>query len=233
MTRLAPLAAILVAVATPAMAQDAPGYDVVGRTWALAFDPGRFFADRPEPAIAVRYTGYDRGVPVYAIAVRQGCTINGRIGDSDIDCGQRLIARMVRASYPGIPDRPRHRGARLIDALEKGQPDSDDALRRGLDAAGLEWVEADVRKCPKAMAHLATLRTLRFAAGIGFDQRLSEIVLHADTIRFELGEYLVRVSYDGWLKPGTPGAWANTFAASLEGCWKPATAPAPWKAPVR
>lgn len=139
---------------------------------------------------------------------------------------------MIRAPFPGTPRRPRERGYRLIGTLEQARPDSDDALRRGLDDAGLEWVEADVRQCPKAVTQLATMGELRFATGIDFDRRLSEIVLHADTIRFELGDYLLRASYEGWLKPGTAGAWADAFAESLEGCWKPTTAPVPWKAPV-
>ncbi|WP_294319258.1 hypothetical protein [uncultured Sphingomonas sp.] len=231
MLRLAPLAAL--ALTAPAFAQEALRYDVAERTRALAFDPGRFFADTPQPAIAIRYVGDDRSVPVYAIAVRHGCRTDPGTVDGDLDCGQRLIARMLRAPFPGTPRRPRERGYRLIRTLEQGRPDSDEALRRQLDGVGLEWVEADVRRCPKAMAQLATIGELRFATGIDFDRRLSEIVLHADTIRFEMGDYLLRASYEGWLKPGTAGLWADAFAKSLEGCWKPATAPVPWKAPVR
>ena len=232
MLRLAPLAALLAAATAPA--QEPPRYDVAERTRVLAFDPGRFFAERPIPAIAIRYTGDDTAMPVYTIAVRKGCVDADHDGsEASLNCGQRLVARMLRAPFPGTPDRPRLRGYRLIGTLQQAKPSNDDALRRGLDAAGLEWVEADVRHCPKAMAQLATMGDLRFAAGIDFDRRLTEIVLHADMIRFELGDYLLRASYHGWVKPGTAGAWADAFAASLEGCWKPATAPAPWKAPVR
>lgn len=232
MTRLAPLAAILVAVATPAMAQDAPGYDVAERTRVLAFDPGRFFAERLRPAIAISYRGDDTGMPVYTIAVRKGCVVGGQ-PDPDLDCGQRLIARMLRAPFPGTPRRPRERGYRLIGTLKQAGTGNDDALRQGLDKAGLEWVEADVRQCTPAMAQLATLPDLHFAAGIDFDQRLAPIVLHADTIRFDLDDFLVTARYEGWAKPGTAGAWANAFAKSLEGCWKPASAPVPWRVAVK
>lgn len=228
MLRLAPLA-LLVAATAPA--QEPPRYDVAERTRALAFDPTRFFPERPRPAMAIRYVGDDAG-PVYAIAVRQGC-IDSDVGEDRPDCGQRLTARMIRAPFPGTPRRPRERGQRLIVTLQQADPASDDALRRGLDAAGLEWVEADVRQCPRAMAQMATIGELRFATGIGFDRRMPEIVLHADTIRFDLGDYLIGSRYEGWLKPGSAGAWANAFAASLEGCWKPATAPVPWRAAVR
>lgn len=232
MTRLAPLTTLLLALAAPAPAQAPPGYDVAERTRTLAFDPGRFFPEQLQPAIAIRYLGDDRAVPVYAIAIRKGC-VDTDVDDTRLTCGQRLIARMVRAPFPGMPGRPRERGYRLIGTLAQAHPDSDDALRRGLDAAGLDWVEADVRQCPKAMAQLATLPDLRFAAGIDFDRRLSEIILHADTIRFDLDDFHLRARYEGWPKPGTAGAWADAFARSLEGCWKPATAPPPWRAPVR
>ncbi|KQM63156.1 MULTISPECIES: hypothetical protein [unclassified Sphingomonas] len=232
MNRLVPIAALVLAPAAPAPAQAPPGYDVAERTRALAFDPGRFFVERPQPAMAIRYLGDDYAMPVYAIAVRKGC-VDTDDGDARLTCGQRLIARMVRAPFSGTPRRPRERGYRLIGTLARAHPDSDDALRQGLDAAGLDWVEADVRQCPKAMAQLATLPDQRFAAGIDFDRRLSEIVLHADTIRFDLDDFHLRARYEGWLKPGTAGVWADGFAASLEGCWKPATAPPPWQAPGR
>lgn len=112
--------------------------------------------------------------------------------------------------------------------MARSQPQSDDALLRLLDKARLEWFEADIRKCPTAMAHLATGRDLRFATAIDPIDG-DDIVLHADTVSFEIGDYLMRSRYQGWPKPGSPGAWANDFARSLEACWKPSTAPVPWR----
>lgn len=106
MTRLACIAAALVlGLITPAAARDAqPSFDFRERTRALAFDPARFFSEQSEPAMSVRYLGDDYGYPVYAIAVRRGCTDADR-GEGRRTCGERLIARMVRSPYKGEPPR--------------------------------------------------------------------------------------------------------------------------------
>lgn len=139
------------------------------------------------------------------------------------------MARMIRSRYEGEPPRPRARGQRLFGAIAQLKPQNDEALIQALDNAGLEWLEADVRKCPTAMAHLATGRDLKFSPVLNQTGQLQEIVLHADTMSFEIGDYLTSSRYVGWLKPGSPAAWANNFAASLETCWKPSTALVPWR----
>lgn len=230
MSRLACIAAALVlGLIAPSTAQDArPSYDFRERTRALAFDPARFFSERSEPAMSVRYLGDDYGYPVYAIAVRKGCT-DADQGEARRTCGERLVARMIRSPFKGKAPRPRARGQRLFTTIGQSRPQSDDALLRLLDNTGLEWLEADIRECPTAMAHLATGRDLQFSSAIDQTGQPAEIVLHADKVSFEIGDYLMRSRYEGWLKPGSPGAWANDFAASLETCWKPSTAPVPWR----
>lgn len=79
------------------------------------------------------------------------------------------------------------------------------------------------------MAHLGTGQDLRFSSVLGEAAQAPEIVLHADKISFEIGGYLTRSRYEGWLKPGSPGEWADDFAASLEPCWKPSMALVPWR----
>lgn len=222
-------AALVLGLTAPSTAQDTrPSYDFRERTRALAFDPARFFPERSEPAMSVRYLGDDYGYPVYAIAVRKGCTDADR-GEARRTCGERLMARMVRSPYKGEPPRPRARGQRLFATIGQSKPQNDDALLRSLDKTGLEWLEADVRECPTAMAHLATGRNLRFSPAIDPTGQAGEIVLHADKVTFEIGDYLMRSRYEGWLKPGSPGAWADDFAASLETCWKPSAALVPWR----
>lgn len=177
--------------------------------------------------MSVRYLGDDYAYRVYTIAVRKGCTRDDK-GEARRTCGERLVARMVRASFQGTPSRPRARGQRLFGAIARAEPKSDEALLKLLDDAELEWLEADVRQCSAAMAHLATGGDLRFSSNI--DQSgPTEIVLHADNITFEIRDFLIRSRFEGWLKPGSPGAWANDFAASLETCWKPSTAIMPWR----
>jgi hypothetical protein len=222
-------AALVIGLIAPSAGQDAqPTYDFRERTRALAFDPARFFPERFEPAMSVRYLGDDYGYPVYAIAVRKGCT-DADQGEARRTCGERLIARMVRSPYEGEPPRPRARGQQLFDNIAQSQPQSDQALLRLLDSAGLEWLEADIHECPAAMAHLATGRDLKFSPAIKQTGQPGAIVLHADKVSFEVGDYLMRSRYEGWLKPGSPGAWANDLAVSLETCWRPSTALVPWR----
>ncbi|OAN61988.1 hypothetical protein A7X12_23190 [Sphingomonas sp. TDK1] len=168
-------AALVLGQAAPLAAQDAPrAYDFQERTRALAFDPVRFFPERSEPAMAVRYLGDDYGFPVYAIAVRRGCT-DADLGEARRTCGDRLIARMVRSPYVGKPPRARVRGQRLFAMIAKSPPQSDDALLRLLDKAGLEWLEADIRKCPTAMAHLATGQDLRFSSVLNQTRQMAPV----------------------------------------------------------
>lgn len=221
-------AALVLGLIAPSTAQDAPpSYNFRERTRTLAFDPARFFPEGPEPMMSVRYLGDDYGFPVYAIAIRRGCTMADQ-GEARRTCGERLEARMVRAPSEGEPPRPRVRGQRLVGWIGQSEPQNDETLLQLLDNAGLEWLEADVRKCPPAMAHLATGRDLNFSPALDVTGP-AEIVLHADRVSFEVGEYLARSRYEGWLEPGSPGAWANDFAASLETCWKPSMALVPWR----
>ena len=230
MPKLAIIAAALaLAVIVPSAAQGAgPAYNFQDRTRALAFDPSRFFPERSEPAMSIRYLGDDYGYPVYAIAVRKGCTQADQ-GEARRTCGGRLTARMIRSPYKGKLPRPRARGQRLFGMIAQANPQTDEALLRLLDNTGLEWLEADIRKCPAAMTHLATGRDLKFSSPIDQSGSWDDIVLHADTISFGMGDYLTRSRYEGWLKSGSPAAWANEFADSLETCWKPSTATVPWR----
>jgi hypothetical protein len=230
MIRLACItAALALGLISPSAAENAPpDYDFRERTRALAFDPALFFPKPSQPAMSVRYMGDDYGFPVYAIAVNGGC-IAADQGEARQTCSQRLRARMVRSPFRGVSPRPRARGQRLFARIGQSKPQNDDALRLLLDNGGLEWLEADVVRCPAAMAHLATGRNLKFSPSMDQIGQPQEIGLHADKITFEVGGYLAKSRYEGWPKPGTPGAWANDFVASLERCWKPATAPAPWR----
>jgi hypothetical protein len=221
-------ATIAISLVAPLSAQEsASDYDFRERIRVLAFDPDRFFPERAEPAMSVRYLGDDYAYPVYSIAVLKGCTRHDQ-GEAGRSCRERLIARMVRPSFQGIPPRPRARGQRLFGTIGKAAPQSDEALLQLLDRANLEWLEADIRQCPAAMAHLAKGRDLQFSPIIDQSEP-AEIVLHADKIMFEVSDYLVNSRYEGWLKPGSPGVWANDFAASLETCWKSSKAMVPWR----
>lgn len=203
----------------------------------LAFDPARFFPDAyVRPLIAIRYTGDDYGYPVYSIAVQRGCR-ESDVGEARKTCGENFVARMVRApDFPpvdGEPARPRWRGAAVFKHLHDRDPATEADVRAGLDSYGLEWLEADITQCPAALAQAQAGRGISFFADPvlpAFGEQ--SIVLHADKIEVVVGGYLTRSRYYGFAKPGSPGDWAVRFAASLETCWKPATATAPWLLPI-
>lgn len=202
-------------------------------TRQLAFDPARFFPDAiVEPIITIRYTGDDYGFPVYSIAVAKGCT-SLEVSTERESCGSRIVARMVRAPDPAPkgsePTRRRGIGAAVFNHIHERNPGNEKELREAIQSYGLEWLEADIRQCPAAIKHLESARRISFFAEPAFpDPSSTSIVLHADKIDFAFGEYNTRSRYVGYAKRGNPGEWADQFAASLEGCWKPAEAMAPW-----
>lgn len=208
-------------------------FDYFARTRAIAFDPATFFPDEPKPWMSIAYSGDDYGYPVYSIAIRKGCTREDT-GDARRSCGNRLVARMVRAPFPGTPDRPRNRGQRLFGALQAQNIPGDAALRTALARYGLEWMEANVGQCQPAMEMLGKSGEFRFFASppLPADETAIPIVLHADKITFDYrGGYLTESRYYGWVAPGSPAEWADSFAQSLEGCWIPSAATAPWEHP--
>ncbi len=194
---------------------------------ALAFDPGRFFDGSPEQfdKLTIIYTGDDRGWPVYSIAVREGCFATPVRGQR---CFERRV-RMVRA--PATPDmvRPRQRGSFLIQRLAgRGNV----PINAALDRAGLEWMESDLDQCPAADAVLRSAGEIEWVARQTYARRPGEfpnIVLHADNIEVTFRTFARRATYSGYIAEGSPAPWAVRFAEALEPCWRPATAPAPWR----
>jgi hypothetical protein len=199
----------------------------------LAFDPVRFFPDAyVRPLIAIRYTGDDYGYPVYSVAVYSGCR-EGDVGEARKTCGKNFVARMVRApalpSVDGEPARLRWRGAAVFKHLYDRDPATEAEVRAGLDSYGLEWLEADITQCPAALVEAQAGSAIAFFAEPVLPAvREQSIVLHADKIELVVGGYLTRSRYYGFAKRGSPGAWAVKFAESLEDCWTPASATAPW-----
>lgn len=237
LTKFALLAAF--AAITPAKAQQgtinfAMDIDEIrSMSRQLAFEPNRFFPDQyARPFITIRYTGDDYGYPVYSLAVRRGCTVDDK-GEARKSCGSRMTARIVRA--PGIiPEAGEGRsrriaGAKIFAYLYENCPEDEVELRAALDSYGLEWLEADVTACPAAIAHLLSAEEISFFAEPALPDDSLSIVLHADKIDFTFGDYLTRSRYRGFVKRGSPGEWADQFAASLSECWKPATATVPWR----
>lgn len=199
----------------------------------MAFDPALYFPSRyvaDSSMIKITYTGDDYGWPVYAIAVAEGCVDREDVQRDN--CTSRLRARMVRAPAPAGLTRPRQRGSYLIGEIVAKSAVSADQIRTALTEINPEWVEADLRICPGAMDALKrsseAVWVPEAVAEPDSDAGNVEIVLHADIIEVELRQYARRASYRGWIAEDSPAAWAESLAAVLEPCWRPASVTAPW-----
>ncbi|MFN3816623.1 hypothetical protein [Brevundimonas sp.] len=234
--RLAFVSFVAGCLAQPVLAQDEGGvapYGVRDRVRTLAFDPTRFFpSEHIEDRSTVRivYTGDDYDWPVYAIAVAEGCVDAENIREDD--CASRLRARMVRAPAPADLTRPRQRGTHLVGRLIERGATSPRQIQTALDEIGVEWVEADLRACPEALAALGRSANAVWvpdavANPVAGDE-LMALVLHADIVQVEVEQFARVSTYRGWIDDGSPAAWATDFAGSLESCWAPAGVPAPW-----
>lgn len=195
---------------------------------ATSYFPSRYIKDRS--VVRIAYTGDDYGWPVYSIAIAEGC-LDGETVPRD-NCASRLRARMVRA--PHIPDaaRPRLLGARLVARVSETGAGTLSEVRQALGEMNLEWVEADLRTCPGALATLARSAEADWVpdavANPRPDDDLSGLVLHADIVRVDFKQYARLTTYNGWIAERSPAAWAVEMAATLEPCWEPAPEPPPW-----
>jgi len=232
---------VLGALAQPVLAQDQQSvsvFDLRDPVRALAFDPTAYFPSpsiRDRSIIRIVYTGDDYGWPVYAIAVAEGCVDGEAVGDQ---CASRLRARMVRAPAPPAMERLRQRGLYLLNELGKRGATSTPLIRAALAELGTEWLEADLRACPGAVAALGRASDARWTpnAVTRFDHDptvadyLEGLTLHADAVRVEFQQHFRRSTYIGDAGEGTPAGWAVDLAAVIEPCWRPANTPPPWSA---
>lgn len=207
--------------------------DVRAIVQQVAFDPKTYFPSQyitDRSIVRIAYTGDDYGWPVYSIAIAEGC-LDGETIPRD-SCASRLRARMVRA--PAIPDatRPRLLGARLVARVKDTGAETSDEVRQALSDMNLEWVEADLRTCPGALATLA-----RSAGAVWVPDAITDptpdddmlgIVLHADIVRVDFQQYARLTTYSGWIAERSPAAWAVEMASTLEPCWRPSSDQPPW-----
>jgi hypothetical protein len=225
--------------ALPAEAQTAAPWttqEVQERVSALAFDPARFLAGQDDQRDLVRlsYTGDDWDWPVWSILIRDSC---GSERPWPRECLRGRIAWMVRAPVPERgAERPRWRGSALVGTLTAKKIGDRTALVAGLDAARLDWVQADLSSCPGAMAAFGKITEAKWidSARIAPDSQGDlNLVLHADRIKVEVPYFMRTTTYQGWIAPGSPAEWANDLAKTLEPCWRPASAPPPWRLPPK
>lgn len=221
---------VLLALLLAGPLQEVPApnaFEIGKRVSALAFDPSRFF-ENDRNLVRITYRGDDYGWPVYAIAVRKGC---GK--DRTPGCAQQIHARMVRPVWAGgkaDPERPRWRGLALVQSLRDRGLTTPEQMVPTLDTS-LEWLEVELSRCEGALAALAQADRIQWVRSGTFSpgEDEPELVLHADTVRVEISDYLRNTVYEGYSAQGTPAAWAITFARTIEPCWRPSDAPRPWR----
>lgn len=226
MTVAASLALWLLAAAPVEQAPPQPPiYAMRDQVRRAAFDPSTYFDDPQFDLIHIAYHGDDYDWPYYAIAIRRNCDHGTKEG-----CEVRFQARRVKV--PVEPsERPRKSGSRFVHkVMQKAERSAD--LRPVLDQAGLMWEETDLKACPNAIKVLAEASGLEWVrkttvAPVKGDE--IRIALHADKITVAFNDYLQEATYYGALYEGTPAAWVDKLAQTLEPCWKPATAPPPWR----
>lgn len=202
------------------------------RIRSLAFDPKTFFANQSNqpPAVTISYSGDDLSWPVYAIAVEVGC-----IQDEPARRGcSGPTARIVRASAAEEGARIRQRGSRLALRVYERGAFTDERIKAELEREGIEWLQADLKSCPTAAIVMARAAAIQWTPRSIVDQALGKpgdlsLMLHADTVQITFSRYLQTATYNGYIANASPAAWAVEFAESLEPCWRPATAKAPWR----
>lgn len=198
----------------------------------LAFDPATYFPSRyvrDRSIVRITYTGDDYGWPVFSIAIAAGCVDGETIPQNN--CASRLRARMVRAPGALSVSRPRVAGAQLVSRVRETGATSPEEVRQALSGIDLEWVEADVRACPGAIATLGRSAEAAWVPDTVANPTPGgelNLVLHADIVRVEFQQYARLTTYRGWLAERSPGAWAVEMASVLEPCWEAMSNEAPW-----
>ncbi|WP_303698898.1 hypothetical protein [Brevundimonas naejangsanensis] len=232
---LSSAAALLLGAIAPDQRQETapPTQDIRAIVREAAFDPKTYFPSKytkDRSIVRIAYTGDDYGWPVYSIAIAAGC-LEGETIPRD-NCASRLRARMVRA--PAIPDaaRPRLLGAQLVTRVKETGATSPEEVRQALRDMNLEWVEADLRTCPGALATLTRSAEAAWVPDAIINptpgDEMASLVLHADIVRVELQQYARLTTYSGWIAERSPAAWAVEMASTLEPCWGSISNPPPW-----
>lgn len=172
--------------------------------------------------LSVLYKGDDYAVPVYSMAI------------AFVDNG--FVARIVRSKRE-VQERPRAAGYRLLAKVGDARANSDGELKRLFDSGAVEWLETRIEDCPHAAQRVNALRHSKWS--VDPDSRWSNIhekgdplpiVLHADRVAIGYRNYLQTLAYDGYLNGDEEHVTTalSDLMETLEPCWKPSNAVAPW-----
>lgn len=224
-------AALLAASPAHAATSDFAIYTFGRSLFDSVFNPASLFGGdiRPSSADGLVLTAVgsarDDYVPYYSVAVAYRCVPSG---ESDTrPCS--MFARMLRLG--SITDDNRmSRGLSLVRSLASTR--TPEELNAALDAAELEWLEADVAACEGGIFALDSIRVADWHPDIHYTLQPiedREIIMHPAMIRVTMSGSYTTSSYQGWvLAPGVPQAVRN-FLQVMEPCWRPSDTPRPWR----
>jgi len=190
-----------------------------------AFDPALNFRGDPdsggdELVLTVWASARDDYAPAYSLSIAYRC----RMETGEYQCA--YTARMLRT---GGRDKEFKRSLELV-ALAKATTDATE-MRRSLEEARLEWLEADVAACPNGIFAMDSVRVADWNPDIhpGLQSREDrDLIMHPAAIRVTMFGSYTRSAYEGWrLAAGVPSG-IQKLLETLEPCWKPGTSRRPW-----
>lgn len=193
-----------------------------------AFEPANSFegdltGGDDELVLTATASARDDFAPAYSLAIAYRCIAADNPGQ--YQCG--YTARMLRT---GVTDEERFgRSLELVAQARTVKAASE--MRRRLDRAALQWLEADVDACPKGILAMDSVRVADWNPDIHYAlQHVEdrELIMHPASIRVRMTGSYATSTYEGWVfASGVPAA-VRELAKTLEPCWKPAKSPRPW-----
>ncbi len=190
-----------------------------------AFDPNRIFKgdllDNADDQLILTAWGSARDdyAPAYSLAIAYRCF------PAEKRC--RYTARVLRTGVT-VEDTSR------LSLQLFGQARTAESaweVRRVLDKAEIQWLEADVNACPKGIFAMDSVRVADWNPDIHYalqEVKDREIILHPAAIRVRMTGTYATSTYEGWVGANGVPAAVRQLTETLEPCWKPATSPRPW-----
>jgi hypothetical protein len=193
-----------------------------------AFDPDRIFKGEIRPnsddeVILTALVGIPDGripsIPDYSLAIAYRC-IDDKASHTTHCC---FTARMLRA---GVRPEDRQWAGQARFAKDAGE------MRSMLDTTGPQWLEADVDACPNGIHAMDTIRIASWNPDTHYallPMKDRQVILDPSMTRVSMKGTYVTSTYYGWAGANGVPVAVRKLTETLEPCWKPATAPRPWR----
>ena len=183
------------------------------------FNPERNFAGDLRPSsedqlmLTAVASSRDDHAPDYSLAIAYRCLTRA---NGNYEC--RYDARMLRVPPPQAP---------LMDELARaGTRAERDAA---LDLADLDWVEADILDCDRALLALDIVGMTDWSPDVHYGRQRLEVIPHPAQIWVRMTGTYATSHYQGWRHgAGVPTA-VNRLLEVLAPCWRPSISAPPWR----